>query len=142
MAAAKVSIPCYRRKGSELSLKVDLWGPSRRGSRQSLTISSWATTAAKSETKAKNLTSAQGKLRVAISLPPPRLRCLFRSVSEESRSSQRQRVVPHKDGGGVTGTDGRTRNSVAFGLPGRLHVAPVIGSGDVEYQAYPGVYHS
>ena len=32
--------------------------------------------------------------------------------------------------------------SIAFSLPCRLHTAPVIGSGDVEYQAYPGVHHS
>ena len=35
-----------------------------------------------------------------------------------------------------------TLGLVAFGLPCRLHVAPVIGSGDIEYQAYPGVHHS
>jgi len=32
--------------------------------------------------------------------------------------------------------------SVAFGLPCRLYIAPIIGSGDVEYQAYHGVHHS
>jgi len=32
--------------------------------------------------------------------------------------------------------------SVAFSLPCRLYIAPVIGGGDVEYQAYPGVHHS
>lgn len=33
-------------------------------------------------------------------------------------------------------------NSVAFSLPCRLYIAPIIGSDDVEYQAYPGVNHS
>jgi hypothetical protein len=35
--------------------------------------------------------------------------------------------------------------SVAISVPDllyRLYIAPVIGSGDVEYQAYPGVHHS
>jgi hypothetical protein len=31
---------------------------------------------------------------------------------------------------------------IAFSLPCRLYIAPVIGSGDIEYQAYPGVHHS
>ena len=33
------------------------------------------------------------------------------------------------------------RNSVAFGLTCRLYIAAVVGSGDVENQAYPGVNH-
>jgi len=33
-------------------------------------------------------------------------------------------------------------NSVAFSLPCRLYIAPIIRSGDVEYPAYPGVHHS
>ena len=32
--------------------------------------------------------------------------------------------------------------SVAFGLPGMLHISTIIGSEDVEYQAYPWVNHS
>ena len=51
VAATKVSIPCSRRKGSERSLKVYLSGPGRRGSRQSLAISSYARTAAKSQAR-------------------------------------------------------------------------------------------
>ena len=31
---------------------------------------------------------------------------------------------------------------VAFSLPCRLYIAPIIRSGDVEYQAYHGVHHS
>ena len=32
--------------------------------------------------------------------------------------------------------------SVAFNLPCRLYIAPIIRSGDVEYQAYHRVHHS
>ena len=32
--------------------------------------------------------------------------------------------------------------SIAFSLPCRLYIAPIIGSGDVEYQAYARVHHS
>jgi len=32
--------------------------------------------------------------------------------------------------------------SVAFSLPCRLYIAPIIRSGDVEYQAYHWVHHS
>ena len=45
-------------------------------------------------------------------------------------------------GAGVDGLHGRTPDLVSLGLPCRLHVAPVIGGGDVEYQAYHGVHHS
>ena len=45
-------------------------------------------------------------------------------------------------GAGVDGLRGRKPDLVSLGLPCRLHVAPVIGSGDVEYQAYHGVHHS
>lgn len=33
-------------------------------------------------------------------------------------------------------------NLVAFSLPCRLYIAPIIRSGDVEYQAYHWVHHS
>ena len=32
--------------------------------------------------------------------------------------------------------------SVAFSLPSRPYIAPIIRSSDVEYQAYHGVHHS
>jgi len=50
--------------------------------------------------------------------------------------------MSRQDGEVVIDLNVRMSNLVAFGLPCMFNIAPIIGSDDIEYQAYPGVNHS